>query len=164
MESPHYNVLFLCTGNSGRSILAESMLNAMGSPRFHAYSGGSFPSGTVSPFALELLQLNRMPTDGLHSKSWDEFAKPDAPQMDFVFTVCDDAAGEVCPVWPGQPVTAHWGVNDPALAKGSDADRRKAMFNAYNTLHNRIQLFLNLPLDKLDHAVLSHRLQHIGTQ
>lgn len=156
------NVLFLCTGNSARSILAEVMMNAMGAPRFKAWSAGSHPNGTVNPFAIELLQKNRLPVEGLRSKSWDEFAAPGAPELDFVFTVCDSAAGEVCPFWPGQPITAHWGVEDPAAVEGSDEDKRKAFFNAYNRLHNRIQLFLNLPLTKLDRVSLSARLKEIG--
>jgi arsenate reductase len=165
MSNPSpYNVLFLCTGNSARSILAEATLNALGKERFRAYSGGSFPTGSVNPVALDLLQLNHIPTESLRSKSWDEFARPGAPEMDFVFTVCDDAAGEVCPVWPGQPVTAHWGVEDPARAAGDADDKRRAMFKAYSTLKTRIQLLVDLPLDKLDHAALRHRLDHIGAQ
>lgn len=156
------NVLFLCTGNSARSILAEVMLNTMGAPRFRAYSAGSHPNGKVNPFAIELLQRNRLPVDGLRSKSWDEFAAPGAPELDFVFTVCDSAAGEVCPLWPGQPITAHWGVEDPAAVEGSDEDKRKAFFSAYNRLHNRIQLFLSLPLTKLDRVALTARLKEIG--
>ncbi|MBS1134185.1 MAG: protein tyrosine phosphatase [Burkholderiaceae bacterium] len=160
-ESP-FNVLFLCTGNSARSILAEVMMNAMGAPRFKAYSAGSQPNGRVNPFAIELLQKNRLPVDGLRSKSWDEFAAPGAPGLDFVFTVCDNAAGEVCPIWPGQPITAHWGVEDPAAVEGSDEEKRKAFFQAYNRLHNRIQLFLSLPLAKLDRVALTQRLREIG--
>ncbi len=156
------NVLFLCTGNSARSILSEVMMTAMGAPRFKAYSAGSHPNGTVNPFAIELLQKNRMPVEGLRSKSWDEFAAPGAPELDFVFTVCDSAAGEVCPLWPGQPITAHWGVEDPASVQGSDDDKRKAFFNAYNRLQNRIQLFLSLPLSKLDRVALTQRLKDIG--
>jgi arsenate reductase (thioredoxin) len=159
-----FNVLFLCTGNSARSILAEVMMNAMGAPRFKAYSAGSQPNGRVNPFAIELLQKNRLPVEGLRSKSWDEFAAPGAPGLDFVFTVCDNAAGEVCPLWPGQPITAHWGVEDPAAVEGSDDDKRKAFFHAYNRLHNRIQLFLSLPLAKLDRVALTQRLREIGRQ
>jgi arsenate reductase (thioredoxin) len=159
-----FNVLFLCTGNSARSILAEVMMNAMGAPRFKAYSAGSQPNGRVNPFAIELLQKNRLPVEGLRSKSWDEFAAPGAPGLDFVFTVCDNAAGEVCPLWPGQPITAHWGVEDPAAVEGSDEDKRKAFFHAYNRLHNRIQLFLSLPLAKLDRVALTQRLREIGRQ
>lgn len=156
------NILFLCTGNSARSIMAEVMMNAMGAPRFRAYSAGSHPTGRVNPFALELLRKNRLPTDGLRSKSWDEFARRDAPQLDFVFTVCDSAAGEVCPLWPGQPISAHWGVEDPAAVEGSDDDKRRAFFHAYNRLHNRIKLFLSLPLAKLDRVALTQRLKEIG--
>jgi len=159
-----FNVLFLCTGNSARSILAEVMMNAMGAPRFKAYSAGSHPAGRVNPFAIELLQKNRLPTDGLRSKSWDEFAAAGAPSLDFVFTVCDSAAGEACPLWPGQPITAHWGVEDPAALEGTDDEKRKAFFNAYSRLQNRIQLFLNLPLTKLDRMALAQRLKEIGRQ
>lgn len=161
MDRP-FNVLFLCTGNSARSIISEVMMNAMGAPRFRAYSAGSHPTGGVNPLAIELLQKNRLPTEGLRSKSWDEFAQPGAPQLDFVFTVCDQAAGEVCPIWPGQPITAHWGVEDPAAVEGDDETRRKAFFHAYNRLQNRIQLFLSLPLSKLDRVALTQRLKEIG--
>jgi protein-tyrosine-phosphatase len=140
------------------------MTNAMGAPRFRAYSAGSFPKGQVNPFALELLEKNRLPVDGLRSKSWDEFATRGAPELDFVFTVCDDAAGEACPLWPGQPVTAHWGVEDPAAVDGNDDDKRKAFFRAYSRLHHRIQLLLSLPLEKLDRAALTHHLTEIGKQ
>lgn len=156
------NVLFLCTGNSARSIIAESILNSIGKGRFMAYSAGSHPAGQVNPFALELLVKNRLPVDGLRSKDWDEFAAPDAPEMDFVFTVCDKAAGEACPVWPGQPMTAHWGVPDPAEVQGDDEAKRKAFFQTWNYLYNRISLFANLPLDKLDTLTLKKRLQEIG--
>ncbi len=160
------NVLFLCTGNSARSILAESLLNSMtiGRGRFRAYSAGSHPSGAVNPFAIELLAKNHLPTEGLRSKSWDEFAQPGAPGLDFVFTVCDNAAGEVCPYWPGQPMTAHWGVPDPAAASGSDDDKRKAFFLAFNQLQNRINLFANLPLAKLDRMKLQEALNDIGRE
>jgi len=157
-----YNVLFLCTGNSARSILAEAYLNAAGRGRFVAYSAGSHPGGKVSPFALELLQKNRIDTAGLRSKSWDEYAKPGAPALDFVFTVCDNAAGEVCPIWPGQPISAHWGVNDPAAVPGRDEEKRRAFFRAYTELSARINLFLNLPLGKLDRLVLKKKLEEIG--
>jgi arsenate reductase len=156
------NVLFLCTGNSARSIMAEVMMNAMGAPRFKAYSAGSHPGGKVNPFAIELLQKNRLPVEGLRSKNWDEFAAPNGPELDFVFTVCDNAAGEVCPMWPGQPISAHWGVEDPAAVEGSDEEKRKAFFHAFNRLQNRIQLFLNLPLTKLDRVALTSRLREIG--
>ncbi|MFA7269083.1 MAG: arsenate reductase ArsC [Sterolibacterium sp.] len=159
-----YNVLFLCTGNSARSILAEAILNLplVGRGRFRAYSAGSHPAGKVSPFALDLLQRNRIPTAGLRSKNWGEFAAPGAPPLDFVFTVCDNAAGEVCPVWPGQPITAHWGVADPAAVSGNDEDKRKAFFAAYNQLNRRIGLFANLPLTRLGAMALKRELDAIG--
>jgi protein-tyrosine-phosphatase len=157
-----FNVLFLCTGNSARSILAEATLNAMGRGRFRAWSAGSHPTGKVNPFAIELLQNNRLPSDDLRSKSWDEFARPEAPPLDFVFTVCDNAAGEVCPVWPGQPVTAHWGVPDPAAVEGSDDAKRKAFFTAWSQLQHRISIFVSLPLDKLDRLALKEKLDEIG--
>lgn len=156
------NVLLLCTGNSARSILAEAMLNAMGQGRFRAFSAGIRPAGHVNPFALELLRKNRLPTDGLRSKSWEEFAQPGAPELHFVFTVCDNAAGEVCPVWPGQPITAHWGVEDPAAVEGDDETKRKAFFRAYDRLQNRIRLFLSLPFAKLDRLALTEQLRQIG--
>jgi arsenate reductase len=164
MSDQVMNVLFLCTGNSARSILAESVLNslALSKGRFRAFSAGSHPSGTVNPLAIELLAKNHLPTEGLRSKSWDEFAQPDAPKLDFVFTVCDNAANEVCPVWPGQPMTAHWGVPDPAAVEGSDDVKRKAFFVAFNQLSNRIALFANLPIDKLDRIKLQKALQDIG--
>jgi arsenate reductase len=156
------NVLFLCTGNSARSILAEAYLNAAGKGRFAAYSAGSHPTGQVNPFALELLHKNRLSTEGARSKSWDEFARPDAPKLDFVFTVCDQAAGETCPVWPGQPMTAHWGINDPAAVQGDDEVKRKAFFRAFSELTTRISLFLSLPMEKLDRLTLQKRLDEIG--
>jgi arsenate reductase len=156
------NVLFLCTGNSARSILAEVLLNAMAGNRFKAYSAGSHPTGAVNRFAIELLQKNRLPTDGLRSKSWSEFAAADAPALDFVFTVCDQAAGEVCPIWPGQPMTAHWGINDPAAVEGDIEARQKAFFKAYNELQNRLSIFVSLPLDKLDRLTLQRKLDEIG--
>lgn len=156
------NVLFLCTGNSARSIMAEAYLNAAGKGRFAAYSAGSHPAGAVNPYALELLRKNRLPTDGLRSKSWDEFAAAGSPPLHFVFTLCGQAAGEVCPFWPGQPMTAHWGINDPAAAKGDDEVKRRAFFRAYNELSTRISLFLNLPMDKLDRLTLQRRLDDIG--
>ena len=164
MSNKILNVLFLCTGNSARSILAESMLNSMavGKGRFRAFSAGSHPSGQVNPFAIELLEKNHLPTDGLRSKSWDEFAQPGAPELDFVFTVCDNAAGEVCPAWPGQPMTAHWGVPDPAAVECGDETKRKAFFVAFNQLQNRISLFANLPIDKLDRLSLQKNLDAIG--
>lgn len=162
MTGKTYNVLFLCTGNSARSILAEVLINHWGKGKFKGYSAGSFPKGAVHPVAIQLLQNLNLPTAGLRSKSWDEFAKPGAPVMDFVFTVCDQAAGEVCPHWPGQPMTAHWGINDPAAVAGSDEERRKAFFRAYNELHNRLLVFVSLPLGKLDRLSLQRRLDEIG--
>jgi arsenate reductase len=162
MADKTFNVLFLCTGNSARSILAETLLNAMGKGRFKAFSAGSHATGKVNPLALELIAKNRLSTEGLRSKNWDEFAVAGAPEMQFVFTVCDQAAGEVCPVWPGQPMSAHWGVDDPAAVTGSDEDKRKAFFRAYSQLANRISIFLNLPLDKLDRLALQKKLDEIG--
>ena len=159
-----YNVLFLCTGNSARSILSEVILNAEGKGKFKAYSAGSHTSGNVNPFAIELLELRRYPTDGLRSKAWDEFAAPGAPALDFVFTVCDNAAGEVCPIWPGQPMTAHWGVEDPAAVEGSDEDKRKAFLKAFTVLQRRISLFASLRLDQLDQLALQNQLREIGKQ
>ena len=162
MSVAPFNVLFLCTGNSARSIIAEAYLNAAGQGRFVAFSAGSHPAGAVNPFALELLQKNRIDTAGLRSKNWDEFAKPGAPGLDFVFTVCDNAAGEVCPIWPGQPMTAHWGIQDPAAVQGSEGDKRKAFLRAFSELATRINLFMSLPLDKLDRLVLKKKLDQIG--
>jgi len=158
-----FNVLFLCTGNSARSIMAEAMMNAMGGSRFKAFSAGSHPTGKVNPFAIELLKKNRLPSEGLRSKSWDEFAAASGgPPLDFVFTVCDSAAGEVCPFWPGQPISAHWGVEDPAAVDGTNEEKARAFFKAFSVLQNRIQLFLNLPLMKLDRIALKQRLDEIG--
>jgi len=157
-----YNVLFLCTGNSARSIMAEALLNAMGRGRFKAYSAGSYPKGEVHPLTLDLIGKNRLPVEDLRSKSWDEFAKPGAPQLDFVFTVCDNAAGEVCPVWPGQPMTAHWGIPDPAAATGPEEIRRKAFFTAYSQLSSRLSIFVNLSLRNLDRLALQKKLDEIG--
>jgi protein-tyrosine-phosphatase len=162
MEATPFNVLFLCTGNSARSIMAEALLNAIAPIRFKAFSAGSFPKGEVNPVALDLLQKNRLPTDGLRSKSWDEFARADAPRLDFVFTVCDRAAGEVCPAWPGQPMTAHWGIDDPAEVEGSGEVKRRAFFRAYNQLQHRLSIFVSLPIDKLDRLTLKKRLDEIG--
>jgi protein-tyrosine-phosphatase len=162
MSDRVFNVLFLCTGNSARSILAEVMLNTMGRERFRAYSAGSHPKGEVNPYALDLLRKNRLPTEGLRSKSWDEFAGAGAPALDFVFTVCDQAAGEVCPIWPGQPMTAHWGIEDPAAVEGADDVRRRAFFRAYNQLQHRLSIFVSLPMDKLDRLTLQKRLDEIG--
>jgi arsenate reductase len=157
-----YNVLFLCTGNSARSILAEAYLNSAGKSRFRAYSAGSHPGGKVNPFALELLAKHRIPADGARSKSWEEFAALGAPALDFVFTVCDNAAGEVCPIWPGQPMTAHWGVADPAAVTGSDEEKRRAFQRAFAELSARINLLLALPIEKLDRLVLKKKLDEIG--
>jgi arsenate reductase len=162
-DSTHvFNVLFLCTGNSARSIIAESILRQVGAGRFQAYSAGSRPTGRVNPFALEMLRHNRMPTDGLRSKNWDEFAKADAPQLDFVITVCDNAAGEVCPVWPGQPMSAHWGIPDPAAVGGSDDDKRKAFVEASRTLLSRVRIFTSLPLHTLDRLSLQRKMDELG--
>jgi arsenate reductase len=161
MPSP-YNVLFLCTGNSARSIMAEAILNQKGKHDFTAYSAGSFPTGRVNPLALKQLEAARLPTSHLRSKSWDEFAKPGAPPMDFVFTVCDHAAREVCPVWPGQPVTAHWGVSDPAAVAGSAAQMARAFLDAFAVLDRRIGLFLSLPLSSLDKLALKKEIDRIG--
>ena len=157
-----FNVLFLCTGNSARSIMAESILNQLGGGHFAAYSAGSFPSGKVHPLALELLRQNGIPTEGLRSKPWDEFAAPGAPHLDFVFTVCDKAAGETCPIWPGQPMTAHWGVADPAAVNGTEAEQRRAFFNAFRELSQRIRIFTSLPIRSLDKIKLQERLDAIG--
>jgi protein-tyrosine-phosphatase len=162
MAEKPYNVLFLCTGNSARSIMAEAYLNSIGKGRFKAWSAGSHPAGKVNPFAIELIQKNRLPTGELRSKNWDEFAVPGAPQMDFVFTVCDSAAAEVCPMWPGQPMTAHWGVPDPAAVEGSDEEKRRAFFEAFHTLSTRISFLVNLPLDRLDRLALKKKLDEIG--
>lgn len=158
------NVLFLCTGNSARSIMAEALLNdgRVGGGRFRAFSAGSHPAGAVNPLALELLEQHHIPTTGLRSKSWDEFAAAGAPRMHFVFTVCDQAAAESCPVWPGQPVTAHWGVPDPAAVIGSDTERRRAFRDALLALRRRIELFTSLPIDKLTRLALQERLDAIG--
>ena len=161
-EARPTHVLFLCTGNSARSILAEVMMNAMGAPRFKAWSAGSHPNGKVNPFAIELLQKNRLPVEGLRSKSWDEFAAPGAPELDFVFTVCDSAAGEVCPFWPGQPVTAHWGVEDPAAVEGSDEDKRRAFDVAFERIRERVLRFVHLPLGALDAAALQRAIRDMG--
>ncbi|KQT78868.1 arsenate reductase ArsC [Methylobacterium sp. Leaf466] len=159
-----YNVLFLCTGNTARSILAEAMLAKDGAGRFRAYSAGSRPKGVVNPIALQVLRETDYPTDGLASKPWDVFATPDAPRMDFVFTVCDSAAGESCPVWPGQPVTAHWGIEDPAAAEGTDLQKKAAFVTAQRYLKNRISAFLALPIASLDAVALSSKVREIGHQ
>jgi arsenate reductase len=160
----HYNVLFLCTGNSARSIMAEAILNFRGKAQFTAYSAGSHPSGAVRPEALRQLASAHLPTEGLRSKSWEEFAKPSAPQLDFVFTVCDNAAKEVCPVWPGQPISAHWGVADPAAVLGTEAEVQRAYREAFLFLERRIILFLSLPLASLDGLALKTEVDNIGRQ
>lgn len=162
MPHARFNMLFLCTGNSARSILAEGLLNGLAGDRFQAYSAGSMPKGAVHPLALATLASYSLPTDGYRSKSWDEFATPDAPQMDFVITVCDNAAGEACPIWPGRPVTAHWGVPDPAAHEGDEDERMKAFHDAARMLKRRIELFLSLPLDSLDAMSLQAELRGIG--
>jgi protein-tyrosine-phosphatase len=159
-----YNVLFLCTGNSARSILAESLLNTLGHGKFRAFSAGSFPKGQVHRLAVELLKRTNLPTENLRSKSWDELAASGAPELDFIFTVCDNAAGEVCPVWPGRPMTAHWGIADPAAVEGTDADKAFAFRKAFKELETRIKLFANLPFASLDQVMLQERLRAIGKQ
>jgi arsenate reductase len=159
-----FNVLFLCTGNSARSILAEGYLNSVGNSRFRAHSAGSHPSGKVNPFALELLERNRVPTSGLRSKAWDEFSQPGAPRMDIIITVCDQAAGEVCPVWPGRPVTVHWGVEDPAAVTGDEETKRAAFMKAFAVLQKRIALLTSLPLESLDRLAAEQRLKSIGRE
>ena len=162
MTERTYNVLFLCTGNSARSIMAEAFTNELGQGRFRAYSAGSRPTGEVNTFALEEISARGAVAEGARSKSWDEFAVPGAPPLDFVFTVCDNAAGEVCPHWPGQPMTAHWGIEDPAAVEGSDLDKRRAFAQAAGFLRRRIALFLSLPLTAIDSLTLQHRLDDIG--
>ena len=157
-----YNVLFLCTGNSARSILAEALMNHKGKPNFRAFSAGSHPTGRLNPFAIRQLESAGLPTTGLRSKNWDEFARPGAPRMDFVFTVCDNAAKEICPIWPGQPMTAHWGVPDPAAVAGSDEQIQRAFREAFVTLDRRIGLFLNLPLASLDQLAIKREVDRIG--
>jgi arsenate reductase len=157
-----YNVLFLCTGNTARSVLAEGILRKDGAGRFNAFSAGSQPKGTVNPFALKVLDSLGYPTDGFRSKSWDEFAGPDAPVMDFIFTVCDSAAGEACPVWLGHPATAHWGIEDPAAVEGTDIEKERAFVQATKYLKNRISAFQALPMASLDQVALNHRLSEIG--
>jgi len=157
-----YNILFLCTGNSARSILAESLMNTLGKGKFRAFSAGSLPKGQVHPLALELLRRTNLPAEGFRSKSWDEFAAPGAPPMDFIFTVCDNAAGEVCPVWPGKPMSAHWGIADPAAADGTDAEKAFAFLKTLKELETRIKLFTKLPIDSLDRTTLQAKLRDIG--
>ncbi|CDZ32816.1 arsenate reductase ArsC [Neorhizobium galegae] len=162
MSDRTYNVLFLCTGNSARSIIAEAILNRVGQGRFKAYSAGSQPKGEVHPYALQLLKTLNHDTSFARSKNWEEFAAPGAPQMDFVFTVCDNAANEACPVWPGQPMTAHWGVPDPAVAEGTEAEKHFAFDDTYRMLNNRLSIFTSLPMASLDKLALQKRLDEIG--
>lgn len=162
MTDKTYNVLFLCTGNTARSIMAEVLLNNLGRGSFKGYSAGSHPKGEVHPLTIDLLEKNRLSTAGLRSKDWAEFAQPDAPKLDFVITVCDNAAGEVCPIWPGQPMTAHWGVPDPAAAASSDDGKQKAFLVAYTQLSRRILLFVSLPLNRLSQMSLQEKLDEIG--
>ena len=159
-----YNILVLCTGNSARSVLAEALFNTLGAGRFKAYSAGSHPAGRVNPFAVEQVRALGYPVDELRSKSWDEFARPGAPQMDFVVTVCDNAAGETCPLWPGQPVTAHWGFPDPAAVEGSDEQKRAAFRQTLRQIRHRVQLFLSLPLETLDRMAIENRMKAIGRE
>jgi len=161
-KSKPYNVLFLCTGNSARSILAEAILNRAGKGRFEAYSAGSYPAGEVHPYAIDLLRKLNYPVEALRSKSWDEFASAEAPAIDFIFTVCDNAANEVCPIWPGQPMTAHWGIPDPAAASANEAANRLAFAETYRMLASRIDIFVNLPIAALDRLTLQRRLGKIG--
>ncbi|MCX7316449.1 MAG: arsenate reductase ArsC [Hyphomicrobiales bacterium] len=162
MSDPMYNVLFLCTGNTARSVLAEGILRKLGEGRFRAYSAGSQPKGMVNPFAVKVLGNYDYPTDGYRSKSWDEFSGPEAPVMDFVFTVCDSAAGETCPFWPGQPMTAHWGIPDPAAVEGTDIEKEAAFVTAFKQMRNRIEVFTALPLKSIDAMTLGARLKDIG--
>jgi arsenate reductase len=162
MSERVYNVLFLCTGNSARSVIAETLLKHWGRQRFRAFSAGSHPKGQVHPLALAVLERMHLPTEGLRSKSWDEFATPDSPPLDFVFTVCDNAAKEVCPFWPGQPMTAHWGVPDPAAVEGSPEERERAFYGAYRELDARIKIFTSLRIDMLDRLTLQRELDAIG--
>ena len=162
MPDQQLNVLFLCTGNSARSIIAESLINRLGRGKFNGYSAGSHPAGEVHPLARWVLEKNNYPTDGLRSKNWEEFSTPESPSMDFVFTVCDRAAAEVCPLWPGQPMSAHWGTPDPAAVDGLDIDRRAAFRDAFDELQNRISIFVTLPFDSLDRLKLKQRLDEIG--
>jgi arsenate reductase len=162
VERPPFNVLFLCTGNSARSIMAEAILGREGRGRFRAFSAGSHPKGSVHPYALDLLRKLNFDVSGFRSKSWSELARPEAPNLDFVFTVCDDAAAEVCPVWPGQPMTAHWGIPDPASVTGNEAEIRLAFADAFRMLNNRISIFINLPINSLDRLALQKQLDSIG--
>ncbi len=162
MTKPQYNVLFLCTGNSARSIMAEALLNNLGKGSFRAFSAGSYPVGRVNPYTLEILEKYGFPTGDLRSKQWDEFSQADSPHLDFVITVCDKAAGEACPVWPGQPMTAHWGIPDPAAEEGAEEAKRRAFHDAMNQLQRRISVFVSLPFDKLDQIKLQQTMHEIG--
>jgi len=164
MQERTYNVLFLCTGNSARSIIAEAYLNSIGDGRFRAFSAGSHPTGKVHPFALDLLQRNHVQTAGLRSKAWDEFAQPDAPRMDIIITVCDQAAGEVCPLWPGEPITAHWGLEDPAAVQGDDAGKRAAFMKAFATIQKRIAILTSLRPEALDRMAAEQRITQIAKE
>ena len=164
MSSRVYNILFLCTGNSARSAMAEAVLNQLGAGKFRGYSAGSHPAGSINPYALDLLERNRFRTHGLRSKSWNEFALPGAPVMDFVLTVCDKAAGEVCPLWPGQPMSAHWGVEDPAAVVGTEEEKQRAFTSVFVTLRTRVALLVNLPIEKLDRLSLQNELRNIAQQ
>jgi arsenate reductase (thioredoxin) len=159
-----YNILVLCTGNSARSIMGEALFNTLGAGRFRAYSAGSHPAGRVNPFAIEQVRALGYPVENLRSKSWDEFAAPGAPELDFVITVCDKAAGEMCPLWPGQPITAHWGFPDPAAVEGSDEEKRTAFAQTLRQMRNRVQLFLSLPLETLDTLAIEKKMRAIGQQ
>lgn len=159
-----YNILILCTGNSARSIMGEALFNTLGAGRFKAYSAGSHPTGKVNPFAVEQIRVLGYPIENLRSKSWDEFAHPDSPALDFVVTVCDKAAGEVCPYWPGQPITAHWGFSDPAAVEGTDEEKRAAFTRTFHQIRNRVQLFLSLPLESLDSLAIEKKMRAIGQQ
>lgn len=162
MTDKAYNVLILCTGNSARSIMAEALINSMGNGRFHAYSAGSTPTGKVNPFAIEKVQSVKYPIENLRSKSWDEFATAEAPKMDFIITVCDNAAGEVCPIWPGQPISAHWGFEDPAAVEGTDEEKRRAFDKVFRLMLTRVGLFVNLPLKVLDNTAIKKELTNIA--
>jgi arsenate reductase (thioredoxin) len=162
MKDKIFNVLILCTGNSARSIMAEALFSTVGNGRFKAYSAGSHPAGRVNPFAVEQVEATGYPTDNLRSKSWDEFAAPGAPVLDFVITVCDNAAGEVCPVWPGQPISAHWGFEDPATVEGTDEEKRAAFRKIFHQIRNRVSIFASLPLEKLDRLALKKEMDSIG--
>ena len=162
MTNKSYNILVLCTGNSARSIMAEALINTLGDGRFHAFSAGSHPTGKVNPFAIEQISKLDYPLDKLRSKDWSEFAQASAPKMDFIITVCDKAAGEACPVWPGQPISAHWGFEDPAAVEGSDEDKGRAFAKVFRQISNRVRIFLSLPLDKLDKLAMKREMEKIG--